>query len=84
MSSYVSLDTVTAVEKLRAGHVIAYPTEAVYGLGCDPANETAVRNLLSIKGRHESAGLVLIASDFSQLKFWLAEVDPETLDRHQN
>ena len=31
------LDTAAAVEQLRAGHVIAYPTEAVYGLGCDPA-----------------------------------------------
>jgi len=68
------LDTATAVERLQAGLVIAYPTEAVFGLGCDPANESAVRKLLLLKGRHESAGLVLIASDFSQLKPWIAEV----------
>lgn len=68
------LDTATAVERLQAGLVIAYPTEAVFGLGCDPANESAVRKLLLLKGRHESAGLVLIASDFSQLKPWVAEV----------
>jgi L-threonylcarbamoyladenylate synthase len=75
------LDTATAAEVLRAGHVIAYPTEAVFGLGCDPSNETAVRKLLSIKGRHESAGLVLIASDFTQLKTWLADVNDALLDR---
>lgn len=76
MTGHSLLDTASAVEKLRAGHVIAYPTEAVYGLGCDPANESAIRKLLALKGRHESAGLVLIASDFSQLQPWVADVDP--------
>jgi L-threonylcarbamoyladenylate synthase len=81
MTTHTLLDTTTAAEKLKAGHVVAYPTEAVYGLGCDPANETAVRKLLAMKGRHESAGLVLIASDFSQLKAWVSDVSPELLAR---
>jgi L-threonylcarbamoyladenylate synthase len=81
MTTLTLLDTTGAAEILKAGHVIAYPTEAVYGLGCDPANETAVRKLLAIKGRHESAGLVLIASEFSHLKEWVADVSPELLDR---
>jgi L-threonylcarbamoyladenylate synthase len=75
------LDTVAAVEKLRDGQVIAYPTEAVYGLGCDPANETAVRKILAMKGRHESAGLVLIASEISELQPWIAEVDTVLLNK---
>jgi len=75
MASHALLDTAAAVEQLRAGQVIAYPTEAVYGLGCDPANESAVRKILSLKGRPESAGLVLIASEFSQLQPWIAETD---------
>ncbi|MDX2429142.1 MAG: Sua5/YciO/YrdC/YwlC family protein [Xanthomonadales bacterium] len=74
MTVQTPLDTAAAVEKLRSGHVIAYPTEAVYGLGCDPANESAVRKLLKLKGRHESAGLVLIASEFSQLLPWISDV----------
>lgn len=81
MTAYTLLDTDGAVEKLREGHVIAYPTEAVFGLGCDPDNEKAVRHLLSIKGRHESAGLVLIASDFRQLRPWVGDVGPDLLDR---
>lgn len=75
MTTHTLLDTATAVERLRAGHVIAYPTEAVFGLGCDPGNESAVRELLSLKDRHESAGLVLIASDYSQIEPWITDID---------
>ena len=81
MATQTLLDTRAAVEQLRAGHIIAYPTEAVFGLGCDPANESAVRKLLSLKGRRESAGLVLIASDFTQLKPWVSDVDVSLLDK---
>ena len=81
MTSLSLLDTAAAVEKLRDGQVIAYPTEAVFGLGCDPFNESAVRKLLTLKGRHESAGLVLIASDFSQLQPWISPVDEQLLDK---
>jgi L-threonylcarbamoyladenylate synthase len=75
------LDTAAAVEQLHAGHVIAYPTEAVYGLGCDPRNESAVRKLLALKDRNESAGLVLLASGFAQLKAWIADVDQALVDK---
>ncbi len=81
MNAQTLLDTAAAVEYLQAGDVIAYPTEAVYGLGCDPFNESAVRKLLLMKGRHESAGLVLIASEFSQLKPWIADVDQSLIDK---
>ena len=53
---------------LRAGEVIAYPTEAVYGLGCDPASEPAVRELLSLKARPAAAGLILIADTYERLE----------------
>lgn len=52
---------------LRDGGVIAYPTEAVYGLGCDPLNRAAVMRLLAIKQRPVAKGLILIADDFSRL-----------------
>jgi len=76
-----TLDTAGAVELLRAGQIIAYPTEAVFGLGCDPGNEPAVRKLLSLKGRPESAGFVLIASRFSQLQPWIANTDEALVDK---
>jgi len=57
----------SANEAFKAGGVIAYPTEAVFGLGCDPDNESAVNRLLSIKKRSPNKGLILLASDYSQI-----------------
>jgi L-threonylcarbamoyladenylate synthase len=56
-----------AVIALRAGGIVAYPTEGVWGLGCDPLNRRAVARLLHLKRRDWSKGLILIASDFEQL-----------------
>ena len=57
-----------ACHALKQGKLLAYPTESVYGLGCDPLNESAVMHLLSIKQRPLHKGLILIASDFAQLQ----------------
>lgn len=52
-----------AAALIRRGAVIAYPTESVWGLGCDPYNANAVRRLLRLKDRAESKGLILISGD---------------------
>ena len=52
---------------LRAGGVIAYPTEGVWGLGCDPFNPAAVRRLLAIKQRPMAKGLILTAASVAQI-----------------
>lgn len=57
-----------AVAALRADQVIAYPTEAVFGLGCDPDSESAVQALLQLKQRSWEKGLILIAAGFEQLE----------------
>ena len=57
-----------AAIRLKSGGVIAYPTEAVWGLGCDPFDETAVMRLLAIKQRPVDKGLILIAADLAQLQ----------------
>jgi L-threonylcarbamoyladenylate synthase len=56
-----------AAVALRAGGVVAYPTEAVFGLGCDPWNAAAFQKLLQIKGRAIQKGVILIAAGFDQL-----------------
>jgi len=81
MANQSLLETAAAVEQLRAGRVIAYPTEAVYGLGCDPACEPAIRKLLALKGRQESSGFVLIASEYSQLEPWISDLDRSLTDK---
>ncbi len=56
-----------AAKVIGEGGVIAYPTEAVWGLGCDPWNQTAVQRILAIKGRPVDKGLILVASSMEQL-----------------
>jgi len=68
---------------LNQGKIIAYPTEAVYGLGCDPLNESAVMDLLALKQRTVDKGLILIASNLSQLEPYL-QLDNEILSRIGN
>ncbi|MCV6613222.1 MAG: Sua5/YciO/YrdC/YwlC family protein [Amphritea sp.] len=57
-----------AAQAMHQGGVIAYPTEAVWGLGCDPFNESAVQHLLNIKRRPMHKGLILVASSVQQVK----------------
>lgn len=60
-----------AARWVKSGGVIAYPTEAVFGLGCDPADPLAVARVLSIKKRPIDKGLILVASDQQQLAPWI-------------
>lgn len=57
-----------AVAALKQDQVIVYPTEAVWGMGCDPQSEIAVNHLLTIKQRPIEKGLILIAADFAQVE----------------
>ena len=69
-----------AADCLRTGEVIAYPTEAVYGLGCDPSNETAVRTILKLKSRSEDNGLILIADRFDRFLPYVEDPGPERME----
>lgn len=66
-----------AADVIRAGGIVAYPTEAVYGLGCDPHDADAVRRILMLKRRRESAGVILIAADIDQLSGLIAPTKAE-------
>lgn len=57
----------SVVEALQQGEVIAYPTEGVFGVGCDPDNVTAIDKLLALKQRPIDKGLILIAANYQQL-----------------
>ncbi|MCK5770681.1 Sua5/YciO/YrdC/YwlC family protein [Algiphilus sp.] len=61
-----------AVDALARGGLVAYPTEGVWGLGCDPDNPYAVARLLAAKRRDVAQGLILIAHDFAALAPWIA------------
>lgn len=69
MMHQMTPDSVTGL--LKAGGVITYPTEAVWGLGCDPANETAVHKVLALKQRPIAKGMILVAASPDQLDGWV-------------
>ena len=70
-----------AARHVNAGGIIAYPTEAVYGLGCDPRDGAAVQRLLALKQRPIAKGLILIAARFEDLQPYIATLPAETLSK---
>mgnify|MGYP001554130272 FL=1 len=70
-----------AIRIITAGGVIAYPTDTVYGLGCDPLNAAAVLHLLELKQRGIAQGVILVAGHWRQLQPFLQDLKPATEKR---
>jgi len=68
-------DSVTqALKVLRSGGLILYPTDTVWGIGCDATNEEAVRKVFALKRRSDSKSLVLLARDMEMIAEFVDEV----------
>ena len=74
------IDLSNALKALKNQGVIAYPTESVFGLGCDPDSPEAINKILQIKHRPAYKGLILIAANIDQLQHY---VDFNTLTTQQ-
>jgi L-threonylcarbamoyladenylate synthase len=74
----VDIDKARAL--IQAGEVIAYPTEAIYGLGCDPFNQQAVEALLALKQRSVSKGLIILVSTWEQVWPLIGDVPATRLE----
>lgn len=72
-----------AANALATGHVVAYPTEAVWGLGCDPFNRHAVEAVLALKNRPVHKGLILVAATIEQFDFLLWDLDAPLREKLQ-
>lgn len=70
-----------AVGCVRNGGILAYPTEAVFGLGCDPHNLSAVQRLLGMKQRPANKGLILLAANINQLIDFVPPLDDDLMAR---
>ncbi len=70
-----------AARLLAGGGIVAYPTEAVYGLGCDPGDTAALIRLRRLKGRDADKGFILIAADFHQLAPYIAPLPADMARR---
>jgi len=81
MQNHMSWHIRQAARLIASGGIIAYPTETVYGLGCDPFNGDAVLRLLALKQRAMDQGLILVASHFGQLEPLLLPLEPAVRER---
>ncbi|OGV31886.1 MAG: threonylcarbamoyl-AMP synthase, partial [Legionellales bacterium RIFCSPHIGHO2_12_FULL_35_11] len=70
-------DVGVARQYLKDGLVIAYPTEAVYGFGCDPFNKKSVYRILTLKNRAADKGLILLVSNWDQLDYLAQDLSDE-------
>ena len=68
-----------AARIINNGGVVAYPTEAVWGLGCDPFDQSAVQRILALKRREAGMGLILVASRIEQLEPFLNSLTPQQI-----
>jgi L-threonylcarbamoyladenylate synthase len=82
MRRFTTATVDAAAALLRGGGVLAYPTEAVYGLGCDPHDRDAFDRLFALKGRPATQGVLLIAADFDQIAPYIdrAAIPPAVLE----
>ncbi len=69
-----------AIEVLKAGGVILYPTDTIWGIGCDATNSQAVARVLSIKHRADSKSLITLVSDTDMLAKYVKEIPDIALD----
>ena len=72
-------DILEAAKVVGGGGVIGYPTEAVWGLGCDPFSESAVKGILDLKQRSVDKGLILIGSGVDHFAPYLKGLEPKDL-----
>jgi L-threonylcarbamoyladenylate synthase len=69
-----------AAAALKAGHLVAFPTETVYGLGADARNPEAVKRIYEVKGRPSDHPLIVHISSINHLEKWATEIPEYAID----
>jgi len=73
-SDVQSSDIQKALEALRAGGLILYPTDTIWGIGCDATNQAAVEKVYALKGRDPGKSFIVLLHDENQLNSYVTEV----------
>ena len=77
----ITNSAIKAAKWLKEGQLLAYPTESVWGIGCDPYDQAAVQRILDIKQRPQAKGMIVVTDSVSRLALLLASLDD--VQRHQ-
>lgn len=73
-----------ALRVLRSGGIILYPTDTVWGIGCDATDEKAISRIYSLKQRDDSKSLIILAADNNAVLKYTANPDPAIFDYLKN
>lgn len=70
----IAEDIRTAVQTLRQGGLILYPTDTIWGIGCDASNEEAVRRIFELKRREDSKAMICLVDSANRMQRYLRQV----------
>ena len=73
-------DIEQCLQTLEAGGIILYPTDTIWGLGCDATNEKAVERIFALKRRPEHKGMIVLVADPGDILHYTSQSDPRILD----
>lgn len=73
-------DVIKSLEVLRKGGVILYPTDTIWGLGCDATNQDAISKIYKIKQREESKSMIILVAEENDILKYVAAPDFEVFD----
>ena len=69
-----------ALEVVKAGGIILYPTDTIWGIGCDATNEDAVQKVMALKGRSASKSLIVLVDNDNKLASYVREIPDVAYD----
>jgi len=69
-----------SVELLKKGNILLYPTDTIWGIGCDATNSKSVQKIYKLKGRRESKGMIVLLDNVDKLSKYVNEVPPIAYD----
>jgi L-threonylcarbamoyladenylate synthase len=78
--SFFEREVENALEMLRSGKVILYPTDTIWGIGCDATNENAIRRIYQIKKREDSKSMIILLADEREVLQYVAAPDLAVFD----
>ena len=77
-------DIFLCIETLKKGRIILYPTDTIWGIGCDATNNRAVSRIFEIKQRHESKSLIILASDIEMISQYVEKISHSVIELIKN
>ena len=76
----LKIEVEKSLEVLRQGGILIYPTDTIWGIGCDATSEESVGKVYNLKRRSESKSLVILVSDWEMLSEYVSEIPPDVRD----